>query len=67
MTPAPDIPPEVERQFKRLEWITYRLRRAYLEGTPSQPTRALASAGVTASSCQQCALLDKGWHQVQEA
>ena len=47
VTPAPDIPPEVERQFQRLEWVTYRLRRAYLEGTPSQPVQALASAGLT--------------------
>ena len=45
VTPAPDIPPEVERQFKRMEWIVYRLRRAYLDGRPSQPIQALASAG----------------------
>ena len=48
VTPAPDIPPEIKRQFKRLEWITYRLRRAFLEGTPSKPVQALASAGLNA-------------------
>ena len=45
VTPAPDIPPELERQFKRMEWLVYRLRRAYLDGIPSQPVQALASAG----------------------
>ena len=49
VTPAPDIPPAVEQQWHRAQWILYRLRRAYLDGPPTAPVQALASAGALAS------------------
>jgi len=42
---APDAPPEIERQYRRMEWILYRLRRAHAQGGPAGPAAALASMG----------------------
>ena len=42
---APDAPPEIERQYRRMEWILYRLRRADAQGGPAWPAAALASMG----------------------
>ena len=43
--PAPDMPARVEMQWHRAQWILYRLRRAHLDGPPTQLVKALASAG----------------------
>ena len=43
--PAPDMPARVEMQWHRAQWVLYRLRRAHLDGPPTQPVKALASAG----------------------
>ena len=45
MRPAPDVPPEIDRQYRRMEWMLYRLRRAHLQAGPAGPAAALASAG----------------------
>ena len=43
--PAPDVPPEIDQQYRRMEWMLYRLRRAHLQAGPAEPAAALASAG----------------------
>ena len=43
--PAPDWPPEVDKQYRAHEWILYRLRRAYTDADPQRPARDLLSAG----------------------
>ncbi|KAK9833255.1 hypothetical protein WJX81_000305 [Elliptochloris bilobata] len=45
---SPDVPLEIDRQFRRMEWMLYRLRRAHAQAGPAGPAAALASAGLAA-------------------
>jgi hypothetical protein len=47
---APDAPLDIERQYRRMEWILYRLRRAHAQGGPAGPAAALASMGACQGS-----------------
>ena len=45
-TPAPAVPPDVQRAYDKMTQCLYLLRRAHIGGRLSQPLKVLAGAGL---------------------
>ena len=62
VVPAPELPPDVEQQYQRFQWILFLLRKAHMQASPDAPAKALLAAGALPCSqrlltCSSCAIL----------